>query len=114
MIYKKTVKAFCKDFTKIENYEKAMADSETWVCHHRLELDSIVPISKQELIGLGLYYNRPAEELIFLTKAEHTSLHHKDKYISKETKNKISETLKRKNLYKGRHWKLVEGRRVWI
>lgn len=118
MICEITVRKFCDDdFTKIENYEKVMADSKTWQCHHRLETHNsdgqrrIVDITKKELIALDMYYNRPADELIFLTNEEHVSLHHKGKYISEEYKKKLSESNKGKN--KGKHWKLVDGKRVW-
>lgn len=118
MICEITVRKFCDDdFTKIENYEKVMADSKTWQCHHRLETHNsdgqrrIVDITKKELIALDMYYNRPADELIFLTNEEHVSLHHKRKYISEEYKKKLSESNKGKN--KGKHWKLVDGKRVW-
>ena len=40
MICIKTAKKFCKDdISKIENYDKAIADTtQTYECHHRLEL----------------------------------------------------------------------------
>ena len=65
------------DETKIENYAEAAADpDETWVCHHRREL---VPDRKTiaELKAMGLYWNRPPEELIFMRNADHVSLHSK-------------------------------------
>ena len=94
-------KQYCKDYEKIENYEKAKADNfKGWECHHRLEThnsDGIrreVDITRDELRALGMYYNRPASELIFLTKSEHSSLHKP----SEETKNKISEAKKGKHI----------------
>lgn len=63
------------DESLIENYEKAIADeTQTWVCHHRRELE---PIKKtiEDLIAEGLYWNRPPEELIFLTNSDHCKLH---------------------------------------
>lgn len=78
MICEKSVKTFCKDFNKIENYEKAINDStQTWQCHHRLE---IMPFSGKEvsiksLKELGLYYNQSPEAFIFLTEKEHKALH---------------------------------------
>ena len=64
----KTVRIFCKDFTKIENYEKAVNDkNKLWVCHHRME----EVFSSVELKRAGWYYNRKPEELIFIRKSEH-------------------------------------------
>lgn len=90
---------FCKTPELIENYEKAVADkTQTWCCHHRLEthFSDGTPrpknafLSPKELIALGMYFDRPPEELIFLTKAEHASLHGKDQRRHK----KQSEALK--------------------
>lgn len=103
----------------------------------------LVDLSYKELIALDMYYNRPASELIFLTTLEHVRLHWKGKHRSDETKRKMSgvrkgkhhsEEAKRKisEARKGRHfseeviskrtatrkerykhWKLVDGKRVW-
>ena len=94
-------KQYCKDFENIENYEKAKADNfKGWECHHRLETHTSdgerreVDITRRELIALNMYYNRPSSELIFLTKSEHNTLHHKGKLISEEHKKKVSEAQK--------------------
>ena len=59
----------------IENYELAAADEFTgWDLHHRAETEG-TGCSVKELKEKGLYYNRPASELIFLTWSEHTKLH---------------------------------------
>lgn len=72
----------------IENYDEAVADtSQIWHCHHRLETHFSdgtprpvnAQLSRDELIALGMYYNRPPKELIFLTAAEHRSIHTKGK-----------------------------------
>lgn len=178
----KSINILCKDYEKIENYDKAIADIENmWECHHRME----TVYTREELIKYELYYNCEPHQLIFLTKAEHRSLHHKglkrqprsDKYrrkqseshkgqiawnkgisCSDETKKKISEANRGKQMpeeaktrisnalkgryfsethraklsesqkgkklseehkaklsdaFKGRHWKLVDGHRVW-
>lgn len=82
---------FCKDYENIENYENAAADDfKGWNCHHKKGVE----FTQKELISLGMYYNRPAEELIFLTLAEHASLHMKGKLKSAETKKKMSEAQK--------------------
>lgn len=82
MICEITIKKFCKncEIHLIENYDKAMADTtQTWVCHHRLELNSDGRYlhSSKELMEMGLYYDRPANELILLTKSQHQILHGK-------------------------------------
>ena len=62
----------------IENYEKAAADEfKGWMLHHRLEctLDGEYAHSAEELKRLGMYYNRPYYELIYLTNSEHSKLH---------------------------------------
>lgn len=89
----------CEDIRNIENYERASNDLvETWDLHHRKEDEGY---SKEDLIDSGLYYKRPACELIFLTHSEHSSLHKKGekhpsygKHHSEEWKMKISEALK--------------------
>ena len=103
-------KRFCKEPEKIENYYKALADNFVgWCIHHRLQTWTSdgerreVDITKAELIVLGMYYNRPAEELIFLTTSEHRQLHSKGKpgyWKGKSTWNKgkkMSEEYCRKN-----------------
>ena len=97
MINEYVVKKYCNEsLSLIENYDKAIADKEqTWDCHHRREIET----SRKELIELGEYYNRSASELIFLTKKEHISLHHKDKNMSEETKRKMSEAIKHLNWF---------------
>ena len=102
---------YCKDYENIENYEKAKADDfKNWEVHHRLETHNsdgerrLVDISHNELKALGMYYNRPAEELVFLKRSEHSSLHKP----SEETKKKMSEAKKgkhigRDNSFYGKH-----------
>lgn len=67
---------FCsEDLSKVENYNEAMKDNmKGWQIHHRLETRGF-GYSKIELIALDLYYNRPAEELIFMKQREHLKLH---------------------------------------
>ena len=121
MICEYTIKKYCRDdYTKIENYDKAMTDNtQTWVIHHRFETHDILgnkcPIDRrlsiQELKELNMYYNRPAEELIFMTQSEHMSLHSKGrvspirvKHLSEDIKQKLSKSLKGKpGPMKGRH-----------
>ena len=88
-------KRYCKDYENIENYQKAKKDDfKGWHCHHRLETHNsdgerrLVDISYKELKALGMYYNRPAEELIFLTESEHNA-YNKGKSKSAETRRKM-------------------------
>lgn len=143
---------FCRAPELIENYEKAIADkTQTWVCHHRLELiatGGVCDVEDQDLIDWGIYFDRPPEELIFLTKSEHRRLHskgmkhsektkrkmseshrgkpkseewkrkiseaEKGKQVSEETRKKMSESLRGKSAWnKGKHYKLVDSKRVW-
>lgn len=74
----KGIKYICSEYWNIENYDKAINDDKMWECHHRLEVseDGLHTIySKKELRNKGLMFNRPADELIFLTKSEHLKLH---------------------------------------
>ena len=77
MINEKYAKKFCcEDLSLIENYELAINDTtQTWDCHHRGEVLPCGRFSRADLKKFGLYYNRPAAELIFLTKSEHKKLH---------------------------------------
>lgn len=107
---KHTFERYCKDYEKIENYEKALADNfKGWHCHHRLETHTsdgerrAVDIPQKELIALNMYYHRPAEELIFLPRSEHEAFR-KGKPRSAETRNKLSAANKgEKNPMYGKH-----------
>lgn len=92
MINEKYAKKFCcDDISKIENYEKAMADTtQTWICHHKTEI--WWNCSRKDLIENECYYNRKACELIFLTRSEHMSLHGDNR--REETRKKLSEANK--------------------
>lgn len=98
---------YCTKPELIENYDKAVEDlMQTWDCHHRLETHTSdgerrpIDLTIKELIALGMYYNRPPEELIFITKIEHISLHKKGKRLSDEAKRTLSKELKGRILSK--------------
>lgn len=68
----------CESLEDVENYQRAMADNfEGWDLHHRLEINEQgkVRFTMKQLKKFGLYYNRPASELIWLTKSEHMRMH---------------------------------------
>ena len=106
MISKYAVNSYCKDdICLIENYYLAVNSDEIWDCHHRNEIMNDGTLhSVKWLKDNGLYYNRPACELIFLSHNEHSSLHCRKcqngknnhmygKQHSEVTRKKISETL---------------------
>lgn len=96
----KNVNKYCsEDIRLIENYEKAINDdTQIWNCHHRKETDE--KLSLKQIKEQGLYYNRPASELIFLTKSEHQKLHRIGKPTtlgrkhSSEEKQRMHEAIK--------------------
>ena len=106
--------AYCiEDISKIENYDKAIADTtQTWVCHHRLEMQDEHFNSAEYLKKNNLYYHRPAAELIFLTRGEHTKLHSTGRSLSEESCRKISEANKGRKFseeHKAKIAKALEG-----
>lgn len=116
MIDEYAVKRYCSEpIENIENYQEAVNDpNETWHCHHRLEVQGQFRNSVKLLKRCGMYWKQPAERLIFLTSAEHKSLHFKGQsswnkgksswnsgkrnVYSEETRRKMSEAKKGKSL----------------
>lgn len=104
MISESRVKKYCcEDISKIENYELAINDkTQTWDCHHKAEILPCGRFATNDLMKFNLYWNRPANELIFLTHSEHIKLHKINnknwlgKHHSNETKLKISSGNKNK------------------
>lgn len=91
----------CEDISLIENYEKAKADDfKGWDVHHRLETHfsdgtprpPTAHLLMEELKALGVYWNRPAEELIYITRSDHWKLHTTGKVYSDETRQRLRET----------------------
>lgn len=109
MINEIQAKKFCKDFTKIENYEEAVNDTtQTWHCHHILgEI-----LTRKQLLDHDFYYDVPPCILKFVTKAEHRRLHMKGKKHTEDTRKKMSEAKKgRPSWNKGLHNIFSEGTR---
>ena len=113
MINERQAQKYCRDdISKIENYDKAIADtSQTWVIHHRLELtlDGEFALSREQLKMHDMYYNRPYYELIFLTPAEHNIIHNLG--MSYETRRKISEANKRRKASDETRRKMSEAKK---
>lgn len=72
-------KRYCsEDISLIENYHEAIADEKKmWDIHHRRECDENgrTLFTHKQLIENGLYFNRSASELIFVTRSMHWKLH---------------------------------------
>lgn len=79
MINEKCAKWYCsEDISLIENYHEAIADqTRTWDIHHRRECDENgrTLFTCKQLIEMNLYVNRPASELVFVTRSMHSKLH---------------------------------------
>lgn len=91
---------YCTDITKVENYYAFCKDNnEIYDLHHRLETHTsygekrLVQLTRKELEALDMYYNRPPEELIFLTHAEHTSIHMTGNKYGGKNPEKIKESV---------------------
>lgn len=70
----KAIAYCCEDIKNIENYNEAVSDNTVmWVCHHKKEIELM--LSSEQLIRQHLYYERPANELIFMKPGEHSRLH---------------------------------------
>lgn len=73
MFSKTMPKAYCcEPVDHIPGYEQAVASPELFACHHRFEE---MGLSREDLKEMGLYYNRPACELVFVPFSEHNHFH---------------------------------------
>lgn len=115
MIGKHVKKYCCEDISLIENYDKAINDTEMWNVHHRRENENGEPMTVEALKRAGLYFNRPAEELIFLKHTAHTYMHNPAKndaaYINPAAFSKVQylwitpdKKLKKMNEYNAKKW----------
>ena len=79
MLNEKMAKRYCsEDISLIENYKEAISDEKKmWDIHHRKECDENgrTLFTHKQLIELGLYFKRPASELVFVTRSMHWKLH---------------------------------------
>lgn len=112
---RETRKYCCEDISLIENCVKAMNDKEVvWHVHHRKGEKQ----SREQLIEDGLYYDRPASELIFLHPLEHYLVHNPNaKFIYVDSdgvvkKRDVTSRPKRPH-GKGYLYQKVKGRGCW-
>ena len=86
----RSAKMYCKDdISKIPGYADAVSSSDFWEIHHILELtlQGEYAHSMKELIRMGMYYNRPYYELIFMPRKQHQKMHlHANNPVHKYTK----------------------------
>ena len=79
MISERSAKRFCsEDISLIENYQQAIADqTKMWDIHHRRECDyeGRTLFTGTQLKEMGLYFKRPASELVFVTRSMHKKMH---------------------------------------
>lgn len=113
MINERKIKIYCcEDISLIENYENAKSSKEIYNIHHKKEIDE--SLSAKQLIEKGLYYHRPANELIFLTKSEHSMLHGYHRKHTEKSKRKMSEDRKGHKVTEETRRKLSQAiKRVW-
>ena len=111
-------KKYCSEpLELVENYQQAKADNFAgWCIHHRLEiLPDGTRVYAKELIDQGLYFGRPASELIFMREPEHKRLHitifNKGRTFSEETRKKLSKSHKGKHLSEEHRKKMSESLR---
>ena len=79
MIKESNAKKYCcEDISLIENYHQVICDPyEKWDIHHRRECDSEgrTLFTYKQLKEMNLYFNRPASELMFVTRSMHSKMH---------------------------------------
>lgn len=84
MININNAKKYCsEDISLIENYHQAITDEENyWEIHHLRECDQNgrTLFTYKQLKEMDLYYNRPASELIFVTRYMHMNLHRENQH----------------------------------
>lgn len=108
MISEKQARKFCsEDISNIQNYKNAVCDkTQVWCIHHKGEVLPCGLFSVCELKKFGLYYQRPASELVFMTRSEHRAFHNKhlpEKFRLKQRnslKNRTFTAQHRKNISK--------------
>lgn len=93
MINESQARKYCReDITLIKNYAEAIADAtQTWICQHR-NAEPFTGFCTKDLKKMNMYYQRPASELMFVTRSEHKTIHNKGTTQSEETRKKLSES----------------------
>lgn len=78
----------CEPIDRIQGFLEASESKDRYHIHYRLEE---MGLSRQDLIDMGLLYNRPACELVFMNGKEHNQMHTTviptDTYINSQFKD---------------------------
>lgn len=75
MFSKRNSERYCNEpLSHVENYDKAVADKKRWRIFHRNTIVNGYAFTKGELHALGLFWKRPANELIFVPVTEYNKL----------------------------------------
>lgn len=113
MINEYLIKLYCSESPSlIENYIDALNDDkEVWDLHHRAEILPCGRFSQSDLKKFGLFWYRPASELIYLRHGEHTRLHNLGKHRSLATRKKIREAHLGKHLSDATKQQMSEAKR---
>ena len=99
------------DYTQIEGFWEAYNDdlpSIKHCVHHKYGI--VLNKTGEQLKYMGLYEHRYARELQIMLRSDHTSLHRKNKKLSKSHKNNIHKSMLGKNkgknngMYGREHW----------
>ena len=70
----KQLKRYCREpIENIKGYREATDSEGRYDCHHINELT----FTRDELIKMNMYYDRPASELIIMSHSDHLSWHNK-------------------------------------
>lgn len=108
-VIKRAKQFCCEPIENIEGYSDMIASDEKWCCHHKRGIDE--EKSKQQLINEGLYFDRPASELVIMTIYDHKSLHGKNR--RPETKKKNSDAMSGENHFMwGKHHSIESRRKM--
>lgn len=112
MINESQARKYCReDITLIKNYAEAVADkTKTWICHH-INGEPFTGFCKADLKKMNMYYQRPASELLFVTRGEHNTIHGKGIKFSEESRKKISDSNKCRTISEETRKKMSDSRK---
>lgn len=99
MINASQARKYCReDITLIKNYEEAVSDTtQMLLCHHR-NAEPFTGFCTKDLKKMNMYLQRPASELMFVTRKMHEDIHGSFKKAGKRDKSGS------KNSFYGKHW----------